>query len=200
MSQSRCCRMTEKTHLSSRLWNPALFKLQHRKLGSIPKLIAELAIPLNTKDLQIDVASSRRIRTQRKAERIRPTLRYTLGEIFLLPLLRFGDLFFVQIAIKQFDMQVFERETLDDVDWVDHVSERFRHFSAMCVADHGVAEDFGEGHSVCEAETEHDHSCDPEEQNVPSCLQHGGRVKVLEICRLDKEGISKTITYYRRIA
>jgi len=50
-----------------------------------------------------------------------------------------------------------------------------------------VAVDFGERHLSGELDSEEDHSSDPEEDDVPSGLEEGGRVEVSEVGSLEKE-------------
>jgi hypothetical protein len=81
-------------------------------------------------------------------------------------------------------MEGFERRPLDDVDWVDDVPEGLGHLATVSVADHGVAEDFGEGHLAGEVDAEEDHTSDPEEQNVPAGLEEVRGVELFEVGRL----------------
>lgn len=69
-------------------------------------------------------------------------------------------------------MKSFKGSSFDNVDRVDNVSERFRHFATVSISDHGVAEDFVERHLVGEVDTEEYHSCDPEEENVPTSFEY----------------------------
>lgn len=47
-----------------------------------------------------------------------------------------------------------------------------------------MAVNLGERNSAREFDAEHDHSGDPEEENVPACLKEGGRVESFEILGL----------------
>ena len=45
------------TNLSCGLWDKGLVKLEHRELRRIEQLVAELAVSLNTENLEIDIVS-----------------------------------------------------------------------------------------------------------------------------------------------
>jgi len=80
-----------------------------------------------------------------------------------------------------------KRASLHNVDRIDDVSERLGHLPSVSVSNHGVAVDFGERHLSGELDSEEDHSSDPEEDDVPSGLEEGGRVEVSEVGSLEKE-------------
>jgi hypothetical protein len=176
---------TIQTHLSSGFWNKAFFKLEHCKLGSIPEFVAELSVSFNAQYLEVDISSTRRIRAQSESQRISATLWDTLREILLLPLLRFGNLALVEITIEKLEVKIFQADTLNDIDGINDVPQRFTHLPPMCVADHGVTVDFWEGNLVGQVNAQHYHAGDPKEQDIPARLQNRGWIEILEILRLD---------------
>ena len=93
----------------------------------------------------------------------------------------FVDFFLVQVALTQALMKSLERNALDHVDRIDHVAQRLAHLTAVRIADHGMAKHLLERQLTSVVHTEHDHTSHPEEQNVPTCLQHGCRVVVLHV-------------------
>lgn len=94
-------------------------------------------------------------------------------EVLLLARLRLCNLLVIQVTLVELLMKGLEVKTLDDVDRVDDVSERLAHLTAVSVTDHRVAVNLLERHFVCEVNAEHDHTGDPEEQDVPAGLQNG---------------------------
>lgn len=65
-------------------------------------------------------------------------------------------------------MQPVQRNTIDKVDGVNDVSERFRHLSAFGISNNGVTVHLLEGHFIGEDDPEEDHTGDPEEKDVPT--------------------------------
>lgn len=179
------CGLRIQTHPSSWFWNKAFFKLEHRKLGSIPKFIAELSVPFNAQNLEVDISSTGRIGAQSKSQCISTTLWDTLREILLLPLLCLCNLALVKVTIVKLEVKIFQADALNDIDRINDIPQRFTHLPPVCVADHGVTVDFGEGNLAGQVDAQHDHAGDPEEQDVPARLQDGGWVEIPEILRLD---------------
>jgi hypothetical protein len=129
--------------------------------------------------------TSSRVSAKSKPQRIRSALRDTLGKVLRLPRPGLGDLLVVQVSSLELLVQRVERASLHDIDRVDDVSERLGHLSAVGVSDHGMAVDLLEGHLAGQVDTEEDHSGDPEEEDVPSGLEQGGRVEVLDVLGLE---------------
>ncbi|KAI3493165.1 hypothetical protein L1887_42182 [Cichorium endivia] len=159
-------------------------ELEQRKLGGVPQLVAELAVALDTQDVEVDVAACAGVGAQREAQRIGTALRDALGEVLLLTLGGLGDLLVVEVALLELGVQAVEVDALDDVDGVDDVAERLGHLASVGVAHHGVAEDLLEGQLAGEVDAEHAHPGDPEEEDVPAGLEQRGRVEVLDVVRL----------------
>ena len=67
---------------------------------------------------------------------------------------------------------------------VDGVVQRLADLAPLAVAHHAVQIDGVEGHLVSEPETEHDHACHPEKEDVVAGLHHRGWVEALQIGRV----------------
>ena len=198
------------TYLGEGCWHKGVIELEHSELRGVEQLVAELAIPLNTEDLEVDIASwthshqltrpphtvatgrhtSTAVRTQRKPQRIRPTLRDALREVLLLPALRLRDLLVVQIALIQLLVQRLEVQSLDHINRINDVPQTLAHLAPMRVTDHGVAVHLLEGHLARQVRAEEDHARDPEEDDVPPGLEHGRGVESVEVESLPERGIS----------
>src|SRR5882762_5261237 len=83
--------------------------------------------------------TSSRICAKCKSQCIRATLWYSLWVVLLLPGFRFGNLLLIQVSFVQFFMEGLQRQSLDDIDWINNISQRLTHFTAVGVANHGVA-------------------------------------------------------------
>ena len=114
-----------------------------------------------------------RIGAKRKAKSVGSALRYAFWEILLLAGFRLQDLFFVQIALIEFGVEVLERQSLDDIERVDDIPQALTHLPTVGVTNHGVAIHLSEGHLPREVKTEHHHTRHPEEKDVPTRLEEG---------------------------
>ena len=45
------------TYLGEGCWHKGVIELEHSELRGVEQLVAELAVPLNTEDLEVDIAS-----------------------------------------------------------------------------------------------------------------------------------------------
>src|SRR5206468_4014139 len=69
---------------------------------------------------------------------------------------------------------------VDDIDGVNAVAFGFGHGAAFAILDHGVDVDVFKGNVAVAVEAEHDHTCDPEGEDVAGGGEYGGRVEVGE--------------------
>lgn len=68
-------------------------------------------------------------------------------------------------------MQGLELNARDDVEGVNNVTQTLAHFPAFGISDQAVAVDLLEGNITCHLQTEHNHSGDPEEKDIPTGLE-----------------------------
>ena len=123
---------------------------------------------------------------QRETKRISTTLRNTLREVLLLASLRLGNLALVKVTLLQLLVQRLELESLDNVDRVDNVSEGLAHLATVCITDHCVAVDLLEWHLTREVDTEENHTSNPEEQDIPACLEERRWVELVKVKSLGR--------------
>ena len=130
---------------------------------------------------EISTLTSRRVSAEREPKSISPTLRDTLGVVLLLASNRLCDLLLIQVASVQLLVQFLERQALNHVNRVNDVAQALAHFPSVGITNHGMAIDLLEGHLSSEVDSKHDHASDPEENDIPSSLQHGRGVEVLQV-------------------
>ena len=117
-----------------------------REPAGVPQLGREVAVALDALGGKLDVASLRRHRRQREAQRV--------GPVFI-----------------------------DQLERIDDVAFRLRHFGAALVAHECVDVDGVERHLGHEMQAHHHHARDPEEDDVEAGHQHVGRVVARELRR-----------------
>ena len=76
-------------------------------------------------------------------------------------------------------MIVDARDTIDQINRVQHVALGLGHLVAVGIAHQSVDVDFGEGHVVHELEPHHDHSGNPEKYNIRCCYQFIGWIVII---------------------
>ena len=126
------------------------------------------------------------ISTQREPQGISTTLRDTLGEVLLLTSLSFSNFLLVEITLIEFGMQTLKIETLDNIYRVNDVSEGLAHLATVCITDHCVAVDLLEWHLTRQVDTEENHTSNPEEQDIPACLEERRWVELVEVKSLGR--------------
>ncbi len=84
------------------------FELEESELGSVPELVAELAVSFNTEDVEIDITTGGSVGAESETERVGTALRVTLGEVLLLSLSSLGDLLVVEVAFLELGVQTVE--------------------------------------------------------------------------------------------
>jgi len=173
------------SYLQSSSRSKILIKFEHGELGGVEDLVTELPVAFYTKDLEVDVATyqsdsqqaasvrvtsgrtSRRVRAERKPQRVASAFGDTIWEILLLASFGFGNLFIVQVALVELFVEGLEVYSLDDVDRVDDISKGFAHLPPVRVSDHCVTVHLLERHLTGQLDAQQHHPCHPEEQNVP---------------------------------
>jgi hypothetical protein len=78
------------------------------------------------------------VRTECKSKRIRSTFRNPVRIILFLTLPSLLNLARIEIPAFETLVEAFKGNTMDHVERIDDVSERFAHFPAVGVANHGV--------------------------------------------------------------
>ena len=115
----------------------ALAVHQHEARG-VPQLVAEIAVTLAAAQIEIQRAREGRKRCEGEAQRIgaegRECLRVILAHVFLDLLLVLG----AQQTDRGLRNQVFESDAVDQVQRIEGVALRLRHFLAFGIAHDGV--------------------------------------------------------------
>ncbi len=144
---------------------------QHEATG-IPQLVAEVAVAFATVQVEVERARERRQRSEGEAHGVGAVAPNALRVVLADRLLDLLLVFRAQQADRGFRNQVFKRDAVDQVQRIDGIALRLRHFLAFGVAHNGVDVDVAERHFAGEVQGHHDHPCDPEEDDVESGDQH----------------------------
>ena len=158
-------------------------ELHQAEAGGVPDLVAEVAVPDDAVDVEVDVPALRRVRAEREAQRVGAALGDAVRVVLPLPLGGGLDLLLREVAVEQLLVEPLQGDALDHVDRVDDVAERLAHLAPLRVPDHGVQVDLVERELAGELEREHDHPGDPEEEDVVPRLEQGGREVPPEVLR-----------------
>mmetsp|Transcript_38932 Transcript_38932/g.105434 ORF Transcript_38932/g.105434 Transcript_38932/m.105434 type:complete len:282 (+) Transcript_38932:607-1452(+) len=137
----------------------------------VPDLVAEVAVPDHSVDVEVYVPSLQRVGQQAEAQGVRTALRDAVGEVLLLALLGLLDLLVGEVPLMEFVLQGIKGDALNHLDGVDHIAQALGHLAPMGVTHHGMQVDRGEGQLPRQADRHHDHSRYPEEQDVVTSLQ-----------------------------
>ena len=154
------------------------------ELCRVPQLVAEVSIAVDPTQVEVHVASGRGREgavgePQRVGavgadalRKVGPGRRFDVGSH-----LRLG-----QVG-GAFCHQVFERDAIDDVQRIEDIALGLRHLGAVRVPYQPVRVDGPEWHVTGEAQRHHDHSSDPEENDVVPGDQDIGGVEAFELAR-----------------
>ena len=148
--------------------------------GGVPKLVAEVAIPFDAVEIELDVAPGGGQGRKGEAQGISAEGGYTVWEVgagLLGDLLRQVWLHHAAGALLD---QLFQADAVDQVDRVQDVALGLGHLVAVGIAHQAVNVDLAEGHIAHELEAHHDHPGDPEEDDVEPGDQYTGGVEGLQ--------------------
>ena len=85
--------------------------------------------------------------------------------------------FWLHHASGAFCNKTLQINTVDEVDGVDHIALGFGHFLPFPITHKTVDVDRMEGHFAAEMQGHHDHSSDPEKDDVETRYQNRSRVE-----------------------
>ena len=119
-----------------------------------------------------------------EAESIATTFRDALGEGGLLVL--DGTFVFLGVEVGTLELVVerLEIDTSHDIDGVNNVTLRLAHLLTILITNHGVEENFREGNLLEEVEGHHDHTSDPEEENIMTSFEERTREEAIHVVGL----------------
>ncbi len=161
-------------------YGSCLFGLRQHEARGVPELVAEVAIPRHTAEVEADVAAGRGQRGEREAQSVGAVRFDASGKLLAR---RFFDLR-RELRLHQpggaLRHQRLEIDAVDDVERVDDVALGLRHLVAALVADQAGDVHIPERHVAHELQPEHHHPGDPEEDDVEARHQHIGRVEARE--------------------
>ena len=152
-----------------------VFSVHQHKACGIPQLVAEVAIPLAARQIKLDIAAGASQGGKSKAQRIGAETRNAFREFlarFLLDALRLLRIHQTEGAFLD---QLIQRNTVDEVDGVQHVALRFAHLLALAVADQAVDVHILERNAPGQMLRHHHHAGDPEEDDVEAGDEDAGR-------------------------
>ena len=158
--------------------------LHEREPRGVPELVAEVAIALDTAQVETDIAPGRGKCGEGEAQCVGAVGGDTVGEGLargLLDCLRLLRLHHVGGALGD---QRFQVDAVDQVDRVQHIALGLGHLGAVRVAHEAMDIDLAKRHVVHEFQAHHDHPGDPEEDDVEAGDQHRRRVEGLERARV----------------
>jgi len=133
------------------------------KFNSIPDLVAEHAPAKHTLYIKIDESPLQRVGKESLAQSVSPALRNALFLLLGHSLGRFLNLFFSQIALPQRFLHLLQRKSINHPHGIDDVAQGLGHFASVGVSHYSMQLDGVLGQSVCQLQTEHNHSSHPEE-------------------------------------
>lgn len=152
-----------------------------REFVGLPDLVAELAVADDLLDVEVDAAALHHVGQQPETESVGSALWNTLSEL-MLQLFDGGVLLALgQVAIPDLADQALKGRSFDDLQRIDYISSRLRHLVSLGVADQGVQKDLLERDLASQPNRHHDHTSNPEEQNVMACLEQLVGEKSLEV-------------------
>ena len=163
------------------LGSKLLRKLAKDVLGGLPDLVAESAVSVHNLDIKVDITTASGVGEKGETHGVSAALRDTAGEGSLLVLGSSGDFLLLQVTDQQLGVEVLELNTTNDIKRVDDVAQRLGHLPTLGITDQTVAVHLCERHLSGHLETEHDHTGNPEEKNIPAGLEHAGREELLEV-------------------
>ena len=155
---------------------PALDVLQH-EARRVPELVAEVAVSLDTAEIETDVPALGSKRAECEAQRVGAVGGNSVGK------LPAGGRYDARRELRLHEAggalgnELVESDSVAEVEGIEDVALRLRHLVAVRVANEAVDVDLPKGHVPHELEPEHDHPGDPEEDDVEAGNQHRGRVE-----------------------
>ena len=149
--------------------------IHQHKAGRVPQLVAEVAIAIAAAEVEIDVAPERRVTRHREAQRIGAVGRDAVGKFLAGGFCDAVGLLRIHQADGALGNQRFEINAVDQVDRIERIAFRFRHFLAAGVAHQTVHVDGIERYFAGEVGGHHHHPCNPEEDDVEAGHQYRGR-------------------------
>ena len=134
---------------------------RHEAVG-VPDLVAEVAVPFDAFDRELDVAPLPRQRGQREAQRVGTEPGKAVRVLPLDALQGRGR----RPARLGTGQEILRRRAVDHVQGINDVPPGLGHLLALLVPDQPVDHHVSEGHVSHEAEPQHDHPGHPEEQDI----------------------------------
>ena len=153
------------------------------KTRCVPDLVAEIAIPVDPPQIEAHIPTLRRHGRKCEAQGIGAITRHSRGKLAPRGGFDFGRVLGAHESGRALADERLQVDAVDQIDRVEDVAFRFRHFLAFRVAHQTMDVDLAERHLAHELQAHHDHACNPEEDDVESRDQHGRGVKSAEFRR-----------------
>jgi len=150
-------------------------ELGESETDSIPDLVAEVTIANDTIDIEVDITTLSSVCTKSETKCISTTFCNTVGVLLALASLSLLNLVSTEVTVEKLLVECLKGDTLDDIDGVNDVAETLADLTAVCITDHTVKEDITERQFVSEHERHHNHTSDPEEEDIVTSLEQCSR-------------------------
>ena len=152
-----------------------------RKARRVPELGAEIPVARNAVNGQPDITPLRGLTGEREAERVRAERLEPVRIGLARDLFDLGRVFRVFEPARAFGDQRVNIHTINQVERVDRIADRFGHFLTVLIQHQRVDIDIAERHLLREFQPLHHHPRDPEKDDVKGGHKDGGRVEFLEV-------------------
>ena len=150
------------------------FYIHQRKARGVPQFVAEIFVAFGTRQIEFDIAPRAGQCGHGEAQRVGTVgidaVRILLAGVFfdLLGHLRLHQ------AVGAFGNQIINADAVDDVERIEHIALRLRHFLAVFIAHQAGHIHIVEGNLTGEVVGHHHHPRHPEEDDVKAGHQHAG--------------------------
>mmetsp|Transcript_46094 Transcript_46094/g.82944 ORF Transcript_46094/g.82944 Transcript_46094/m.82944 type:complete len:277 (+) Transcript_46094:714-1544(+) len=156
-------------------------KIHQPKARCVPDLVAEMPVTNHTVDVQIHISALKSVCQKAEAESVSTALWDAVRKVRCLSLLSLLDLFIRKISFVKFLLQIFQGDSINDLERINHVTKTLGHLSTVRISHHGMQVDRVERKLAGEADGHHDHSCHPEEKDVMTCLKERSREEGIKV-------------------
>ena len=151
--------------------------IHHHETCGVPKLVAEITKAFDSAQVKADIPTLSRQTGKRKSQRVgaergNSIRKLAAGRIFNMlchfRLHESGGAFFDKSR---------QRNAIDQIQWVKYVTLGFGHFLSVSIAYQPMYIDVSEGGAAGKFQAKHDHSGDPEKDNVKAGHEHARGVE-----------------------
>ena len=143
----------------------------------VPQFVAEVPVAFDAPEFEAHVTPGRRERGEREAERVAAVGRDAIGKVLAGRFLDRRRHPGLHEAGGSLCDQGFDIDAVDEIQRVKHVTLGLRHLLTVSVTDEAMDVNFPERDIVHEPQAHHDHSGNPEKDDVEAGDQHAARIE-----------------------